>query len=129
MDNKLDGILIPHQDEFLGEYLTADKKRLQALTGFSGSAGLAVITADKSVLFVDSRYTIQAKRQTRFEVLEVPTETTPLAWISENLKGKKIGFNGAVHATASILNMQTKTKELKIKWINLSLQINNLINI
>lgn len=120
VDNKLDGILIPHQDEFLGEYLTADKKRLQALTGFSGSAGLAVITADKSVLFVDSRYTIQAKRQTRFEVLEVPTETTPLAWISENLKGKKIGFNGAVHATASILNMQTKTKELKIKWINLS---------
>ena len=119
-DNKLDAILIPHQDEFLGEYLTADKRRLQVLTGFSGSAGLAVITADKSILFVDSRYTIQAKRQTRFEVLEVPTETTPLAWISENLKGKKIGFNGAVHATTNILNMQSKTKEHKIKWINLS---------
>ena len=118
--NGLDAVLVPHQDEFLGEYLTADKKRLKALTGFSGSAGLAVITAEQAVLFVDSRYTIQAKRQTRFDVLEVPTETTPLKWISENLKGKKIAFNGDVHSAASILSMQSKTKEYKIKWVNLS---------
>ena len=85
VQNGLDAVLVPQQDEFLGEYLTADKKRLKALTGFSGSAGLAVITAEKAVLFVDSRYTIQAKRQTRFDVIEVPTETTPLNWMSEHL--------------------------------------------
>lgn len=118
--NGLDAVLVPHQDEFLGEYLTADKKRLQALTGFSGSAGLAVVTLDRSVLFVDSRYTIQAKRQTRFDVLEVGTETTPLKWITENLKGKKIAFNGDVHSASSILTLQSKTKAQKIKWINLS---------
>ncbi|MBR6675490.1 MAG: aminopeptidase P family N-terminal domain-containing protein, partial [Alphaproteobacteria bacterium] len=120
VQNGLDAVLVPHQDEFLGEYLTADKKRLQALTGFSGSAGLAVITAEQAVLFVDSRYTIQAKRQTRFDVIEVPTETTPLKWITENLKGKKIAFNGDIHSAASILSMQSKTKEYKIKWVNLS---------
>ena len=118
--NGLDAVLIPHQDEFLGEYLTADKKRLQALTGFSGSAGLAIVTTDDEVLFVDSRYTVQAKRQTRFKVLEVPTETTPLDWITKQLKGKKVGFNGNIHSASSILNMQSKTKEHKIKWINLS---------
>ncbi|MBQ9738575.1 MAG: M24 family metallopeptidase [Alphaproteobacteria bacterium] len=120
VQNGLDAVLVPHQDEFLGEYLTADKKRLKALTGFSGSAGLAVITTEQAVLFVDSRYTIQAKRQTRFDVIEVPTETTPLKWISENLKGKKIAFNGDVHSAASILSMQSKTKEHKIKWVNLA---------
>ena len=118
--NSLDAVLIPHQDEFLGEYLTADKKRLQALTGFSGSAGLAIVTADTEILFVDSRYTVQAKYQTRFQVIEVPTETTPLKWINEYLKGKKIGFNGAVHSARSILTMQKETKTQKIKWINLS---------
>ena len=50
-DNKLDAVLIPHQDEFLGEYLTPDKERLRALTGFSGSAGLAVVMAGRAVLF------------------------------------------------------------------------------
>lgn len=120
VQNGLDAVLVPQQDEFLGEYLTADKKRLKALTGFSGSAGLAVITAEKAVLFVDSRYTIQAKRQTRFDVIEVPTETTPLNWMSEHLKGKKIAFNGTVHSASSILSMQSKTKDLKMKWVNLS---------
>ena len=117
--NGLDAVLIPHQDEFLGEYLTADKKRLQALTGFSGSAGLAIVTADNEILFVDSRYTVQAKYQTRFKVMEVPTETTPLKWINEHLKGKKIAFNGEVHSARSILTMQKETKTQKIKWINL----------
>ena len=116
-DNKLDAVLIPHQDEFLGEYLTPDKERLRAVTGFSGSAGMAIITTEKTVLFVDSRYTVQAKRQSGFEVFEVPTETTPLKWMVENLNGKKVGFYGAVHSASQILTL--KKEAPKIKWVNL----------
>ncbi|MBR4927500.1 MAG: M24 family metallopeptidase [Alphaproteobacteria bacterium] len=117
-DNKLDAVLIPHQDEFLGEYLTPDKERLRAATGFSGSSGMAIITAEQTVLFVDSRYTVQAKRQSRFEVFEVPTETTPLKWILDNLNGKKVAFCGEVHSASQILTL--KKEAPKIKWVNLS---------
>ena len=54
-ENNVDAVIIPHEDEFLGEYVPAHHERLLWATGFTGSAGAAVITADKAAIFVDGR--------------------------------------------------------------------------
>ena len=62
-EKTLDALIIPHADEYLSEYLPPQNERLKWATGFSGSAGLAVITDTKGAIFVDGRYTIQLKEQ------------------------------------------------------------------
>ncbi len=57
---KLDGFVVPRTDEYQGEYVPPSAERLAWLTGFTGSAGTAVVLRDKAALFVDGRYTIQA---------------------------------------------------------------------
>src|SRR5690242_19033837 len=72
---QLDGFLVPHSDEHQNEFLPRSAERLRWLTGFGGSAGTAVVLADSAALFVDGRYTLQARAQTDtalFEVLQVP---------------------------------------------------------
>ena len=62
-DNKIDSLIINRTDEFLNEYIPPDAERLFWVTNFSGSAGRAIISQNKSNLFVDGRYTFQAKEQ------------------------------------------------------------------
>ena len=57
----LDGLLVPHEDEHQNEYLPAANDRLAWATGFTGSAGAAVIMKDKAAVFVDGRYTLQVR--------------------------------------------------------------------
>src|SRR3974390_2398079 len=59
----LDGFIIPKADEFQNESVPAYADRLAWLTGFTGSAGCAIVLEDKAALLVDSRYTLQAKAQ------------------------------------------------------------------
>ena len=59
----LDGFLVPHEDEHQNEYLPAANDRLGWISGFTGSAGAAVILADKAAIFVDGRYTVQVRDQ------------------------------------------------------------------
>ena len=69
--NKIDGYIIPKNDEFFGEYSNQD--RLKVISNFDGSAGLALILKNKNFLFVDGRYTIQAKKQSGkdFKIIEI----------------------------------------------------------
>lgn len=60
----LDAFLVPHSDEYQGEYLPPCSQRLAWLTGFDGSAGFAIIAREEAALFVDGRYTLQARQQT-----------------------------------------------------------------
>ena len=68
----IDGYIIPKNDEYFGEYAKID--RLKIISEFSGSAGLAIILKKKNYLFVDGRYTLQAKNQSgkNFQILEMP---------------------------------------------------------
>ena len=91
--HRLDAIVISRTDSFLGEYYPPEKEQLEKATGFTGSAGLAVITRNQAVLFVDSRYTEQAKTESGFQVFEIPTETLPSSWMVQNLTNLKIGYN------------------------------------
>ena len=70
-DRKLDGVIVPRFDPYQGEVVAAHDERLAYMTGFSGSAGIAVVTLDRAVLFVDGRYQVQVKSEvdpTSFEI-------------------------------------------------------------
>jgi Xaa-Pro aminopeptidase len=101
----IDALLVPHGDEYANEYLPACAERLAFVTGFTGSAGTAVIARDKAALIVDGRYILQAPRQvdTRvFEVLQVGKAKLG-EWLAERLKpGAVVGFDPKLHAPAGI---------------------------
>ena len=58
--NKINGYIIPKNDEYFNEYIDKSKDRLKFVSDFSGSAGFALIFKNQNYLFVDGRYTIQA---------------------------------------------------------------------
>jgi Xaa-Pro aminopeptidase len=96
----LDGFVVPRADRQQNEYLPASEERLAWLTGFTGSAGAAIVLADRAVLFVDGRYTVQVKTQTDSAVFAVEhlVECPPHQWLEKNLKsGSKIGFDPWLH--------------------------------
>ncbi|UYN96782.1 MAG: aminopeptidase P family protein [Enhydrobacter sp.] len=92
----LDGFLVPRADEHQGEYVPRRSQRLAWLTGFSGSAGLAAVLAERAAIFVDGRYTLAVRAQVdtaAFEPHQVPEES-PEGWIAEHLpRGGKLGFD------------------------------------
>ena len=93
---KLTGFIIPRQDEFQGEYVSAYAERLRWLTGFAGSWGMAILTLKKGAIFVDGRYTIQVRHQvdTRLFSPQHLIDEPPAAWIEKNLKkGDRLGFD------------------------------------
>ena len=59
----LDAFFVPRADEHLGEYVPPEEERLKWLTGFTGSAGLCILLKNSAAIFVDGRYTLQAKIQ------------------------------------------------------------------
>ncbi len=69
-----DAYIIPKNDEYFGEYVPKNKDRLKFISGFTGSTGLALILKNKSYLFVDGRYTLQAKKEIYkdFKICEIP---------------------------------------------------------
>ena len=93
---KLTGLIVPRQDEFQGEYVAAYAERLRWLTGFAGSWGMAILTLNKGVVFVDGRYTIQVRQQvdTKLFTPHHLIDDPPTAWIANNLKkGDVLGFD------------------------------------
>src|SRR5579883_2668793 len=99
------GAIIPRADEHLGEYVPPSAERLAWLTGFTGSAGLAVILIDRAALFVDGRYTLQAGNQVSkglYEIRHLMRE--PYAdWLKANLKpGARVGYDPWLHAASAI---------------------------
>ena len=90
------GAVIPRADEHLGEYVPADAERLAWLTGFTGSAGLAIILPDRAALFTDGRYVLQAAAQTDPAIWERHhlTEEPPAAWLAAQAEpGSRIGYD------------------------------------
>ncbi len=97
----LDGFVVPLADEHQGEYIARHSRRLAWLTGFTGSAGLALILAEKAALFTDGRYTLQIEKQTDATLYERHhiTESAPYAWLMANLfAGMKMGFDPWLHS-------------------------------
>jgi Xaa-Pro aminopeptidase len=95
-NQRLDGFIVPRADEHLGEYVPASAERLAWLTGFTGSAGLAIVLADKAAVFTDGRYVLQLAAQTDAALWERHhiTEEPPPGWLAANAPaGAKIGYD------------------------------------
>lgn len=106
----LDGFVVPHADAHQSEYLPADSERLFWLTGFSGSAGTAIILGDRAALFVDGRYTIQVRDQADPQVFDFHhlIDGPPAAWLKRNVStGGRIGFDPWLHTPAQVEKLKT----------------------
>ena len=90
---KLDGYLVPKNDEYFNEYVIPSKDRLKFISNFSGSAGFAIVLKNQNYLFVDGRYTIQAQIQSgnNFKVITIPKKFPKD--IFKNKKKMKIGYD------------------------------------
>ena len=96
----LDGMAVPRADRQQNEYLPASEERLAWLTGFTGSAGAAIVLADKAAVFVDGRYTVQAAAQIDGKVFAIGhlVDNPPDKWLEQNLKaGARLGYDPWLH--------------------------------
>ena len=96
----LDGFVVPLSDEHQGEYVARRSQRLAWLTGFTGSAGMAVVLAERAALFVDGRYTLQAAAQVDGSLYEHRhiTEEPADAWLRKHLaEGAAFGYDPRLH--------------------------------
>ncbi len=103
----LDGLLVPHEDEHQNEYLPAANDRLAWATGFTGSAGAAVIMKDKAAVFVDGRYTLQVREQVDqalFEIRDLVDGGVP-AYV-ELQKGQVIGYDPRLHSPDALAGLK-----------------------
>ena len=91
----LDGFIVPRADRYQNEYVPPCAERLAWLTGFTGSAGAAIVLADRAAIFVDGRYLMQVREEVDSAAFAVEhlVEHPPTAWIEENLpSGAKLGY-------------------------------------
>ena len=118
-----DAYLVPKNDEYFGEYVSENKDRLKFITGFTGSTALALIFKNKSYLFVDGRYTLQAKTEVNknFKICEVP-KIKPQQILKKINKKITIGFDPKLFTSNFLKNIVTNN------LINLKPVNNNLID-
>ncbi|MEO0400541.1 MAG: aminopeptidase P family protein [Pseudomonadota bacterium] len=105
----LDGFIIPNDDEYQNEYTPAYAQRLTWATGFTGSAGAAIVLQEKAAIFTDGRYTLQVRQQTddQYYAYESVPETSTAQWLKEHSEpGAKIGYDPMLHAKASLQRLQ-----------------------
>jgi Xaa-Pro aminopeptidase len=102
---QLEGFVVPRADEHQGEQVPACSERLAWLTGFTGSAGIAIVLAHSAALFVDGRYTVQARSEVNTDVWTVChlTEEPLNGWIETHLpEGGRLGYDPWLHTPAQL---------------------------
>ena len=127
-DMGLDGFILPRTDEFQSEFLPACSEHLSWLTGFTGSAGLAIILMDKAVVMSDGRYTIQLADQIDGNLFDVAnsTEISAGGWLCEYARDKaKIGYDPWLYTPSQFKKLQ---EDLKGKDIELVAVDENPVN-
>src|SRR6185437_832662 len=101
----LAGFIVPRADEHQGEYVPANAQRLAWLTGFTGSAGLAIVLADRAAIFVDGRYTLQVRGEVPAALFEYRhlTEQPAAEWIAATLgAGQALGYDPWLHTVGEV---------------------------
>jgi Xaa-Pro aminopeptidase len=109
-DQNVHGFVVPKADEHQGEYVAARSERLEWLSGFSGSAGMAIVLADKAAIFVDGRYTLQALDQTDTDLFEHChlTSRPPADWIRDNIgEGNTLAYDAWLHIPTQVSRLQS----------------------
>ncbi len=105
---KLDGFIIPHEDEYNNEYLPDFNERLMWATGFTGSAGAAVVLTDKAAMFVDGRYTLQVGAQVDGDLFAYKRleDAGVATWLAENSADMNIGYDPKLHSPDALARLR-----------------------
>lgn len=109
-ENNLDVYYIKTSDDHMSEYIPDYYKILRYFSGFTGSLGTLLITLDKTYLFVDGRYHIQAEEETRENDIEVmrlgmANVLEPLEFLKANYRGKTVGLDGKLASTSFVKSL------------------------
>ena len=113
-ENEVDGFIVPRADEHQGEYVPPHAERLKWLTGFSGSAGVAVVLADRAIIFVDGRYTLQVRDQVDLDVFSIESlvDNPPSEWLGGNLaKHFRLGFDPWLHTISEVKTLSSAAEK------------------
>jgi Xaa-Pro aminopeptidase len=106
---ELHGFLVPRADEHQGEYVPRSAERLAFLTGFSGSAGLAIVLTERAAVFVDGRYTLQVEAEVDSRLFEIChlTKTPPWDWLAAGAKaGQRIAYDPWLHTPDGLARLK-----------------------
>jgi len=106
---ELHGFLVPRADEHQGEYVPRSAERLAYLTGFTGSAGLAIVLDDRAAVFVDGRYTLQVEAEVDARLYEIChlTKTPPDEWLAGAAKrGQRIAYDPWLHTPDGVARLK-----------------------
>ncbi|MCA0399528.1 MAG: aminopeptidase P family protein [Proteobacteria bacterium] len=117
-----EGLLLPRADIFQGEYLPPSEDRLAWLTGFTGSAGFAIVLKDRAALFVDGRYTVQGKAETDPAVVSVVplAETSPEDWLRrEGKPGARIAYDPALFTARGLKRFESAAADAALALVAL----------
>jgi Xaa-Pro aminopeptidase len=120
---KLDGFFVPLSDEYMNEYVPDCAQRLAWLTGFTGSAGMALVMKDAAAVVIDGRYTIQATRQVEHKFFEIRHYLkNPLGdFIRQHLKpGQKLGYDPWLHTSPWLEKMKETVEAVQAKLVTVS---------
>ena len=116
----LDGFVVPHSDEYQGEYLPKRAERLAWLPAFTGSAGAAVVLKDKAAVFVDGRYTLQVRQQTDTKLFE-PRDLVaegPAGYIEKQVpKGAKLGYDAWLHTQGEVERLKASAAKAGVTLV------------
>ncbi|HEV7417167.1 MAG TPA: aminopeptidase P family N-terminal domain-containing protein, partial [Tianweitania sediminis] len=110
----VDGFLVPRADEHQGEYVAPRSERLQWLTGFTGSAGAALVLLERAILFVDGRYTLQVRQQTDPALFEYESlvDLPPAQWLAANLTSStRLAFDPWLHTIAEVKGLRAAAEK------------------
>ncbi|UCX05678.1 aminopeptidase P family protein [Shewanella glacialimarina] len=117
----IDAFIIPRADEYLGEYVPARNERLHWATGFTGSAGMAIVLKDTAAIFTDGRYTVQVPQQVDgalFQYLSL-TDDPQIDWLIDTLgAGSKVGIDSRLHTLAWYQNAKSEFNKADIELID-----------
>lgn len=110
----VDAVLVPRADEYQGEYVPASAERLAWLTGFTGSAGVALVMTSQALVFVDGRYTTQLAQQTDPAIFS-PGDLIgepPVDWIGQHApKGFRLGIDPWLHTAGEVKKLEAALKD------------------
>jgi Xaa-Pro aminopeptidase len=121
--HNITGFIVPLADEHQGEYVPKHSQRLSWLTGFTGSAGMAIILENEAAIFVDGRYTLQAQEEVNTELYEINHLTNNPAdfWITKMLSaGDTLCFDPWLHTSDNVIRLKHTCTKISAKLVPLT---------
>ena len=122
-ETQIDGLLVPRADQFQSEYVPPCAERLAWLTGFTGSAGFAIVLRERAALFVDGRYTLQARQEvdtTQIDVI-LSSQTRPADWLSAHINpGARLAYDPWLLTEKGLRAFRTTCAERKAELLPLA---------